>query len=204
MQETLRAELRSELGESEDGQLVNSLPYLDAFTSEVFRTHPGVAELNRDVSNCLLRSFFELCFHLPCSQVHIDDTLPLTHPILTASGEFVDRIFVAKGTVIRIPVVAINNSEFLWGKDTDKFDPKRWLEPNRDEGGRWTEIQGYKNLLTFGSGPRMCVGKNFAINEIKVRICLSISPSLLQWRRRSSFPSWALGRPVRFSTPLQL
>ena len=49
MQETLRAELRSALGEKEGGQLVNSLPYLDAFVSEVFRRHPSVTELTREV-----------------------------------------------------------------------------------------------------------------------------------------------------------
>jgi len=41
VQETLCAELHSALGGMEDsayGQLVNSLPYLDAFTSEVLRT----------------------------------------------------------------------------------------------------------------------------------------------------------------------
>ena len=101
----------------------------------------------------------------------MDDILPLTHSILTASGELVDSIFIAKGTLIRIPIVGINRSEVLWGKGADKFNPKRWLNPNHDE-GRWTEIQGYKHLLTFGNGPRTCVGKNFAINEIKVRIAL--------------------------------
>ena len=103
-------------------------------------------------------------------QVNADDTLPLTHPVPTASGELVDSIFVAKGTTIRIPIVAINISEELWGNDAGKFDPKRWLV-NEGEGGtrRSAEIQGYKNLLTFGNGPRMCLGRNFAVTEIKVR-----------------------------------
>ena len=112
---------------------------------------------------------FEPSPHLLFSQAIVDDILPLTHPVLTASGELVDSIFVAKGTLIRIPIVGINRSEALWGQDADKFNPKRWLTPSHDN-GRWTEIQGYKHLLTFGNGPRMCVGKNFAISEIKVSV----------------------------------
>ena len=49
VQETLRTELRSALGESEDGHVVNSLPYLDAFASEVFRIHPALLETTREV-----------------------------------------------------------------------------------------------------------------------------------------------------------
>jgi len=90
----------------------------------------------------------------------------------------VDNIFVAQGTLICIPIAAINMSEELWGSDTHKFDRKRWLDSKHDEGGggrRWTEIPGYKHMLTFGYGPRMCLGRNFALTEIKVR-GFSISP----------------------------
>ena len=55
VQDTLRAELRSGLDVTDDsvyGQRVNVLPYLDAFTSEVLRTHPGVSELTREVCDC--------------------------------------------------------------------------------------------------------------------------------------------------------
>ena len=55
VQDTLRAELQSGLGATDDpgySQRLNALSYLDAFTSEVLRTHPGVAELTREV--CVL------------------------------------------------------------------------------------------------------------------------------------------------------
>ena len=146
-----------------------------------------MAELTREARSLSLVQPFESFIHLLFPQVNADDTLRLTHPILTASGELVDRIFVAKGTLIRIPIVGINRSEALWGTDADKFDPNRWLDSNH-EGGRWTEIQGYKHLLTFGNGPRMCVGRNFAINEIKVG-SLSRLPGLFPLV--FIIPSWA-------------
>ena len=174
MQETLRAGLRSAVGEEEGGQLVNSLPYLDAFMSELLRTHPSVPELTREVCSCDLYDLFESSLHLLFPQVNVNDTLPLTHPVHTASGELVDSIFVAKGTIIRIPTEGVNRSEVLWGGDADKFDPKRWLDSNHDKRGRWTEIEGYKHLLTFGNGPRKCVGRNFAISEMKVTVSLNL------------------------------
>ena len=105
-----------------------------------------------------------------------DDTIPLAHPVRDASGKFVDRIFVAKGTSVRVPVAGVNRSEALWGADAGTFDPGRWLVSDDDESksgmDRKEEVQGYRHLLTFAHGPKTCLGKNFALLELKV--CLSL------------------------------
>jgi len=109
-----------------------------------------------------------------CSfQAMEDDTIPLAHPVRDASERFVDRIFVAKGTSLRIPLVGVNRSEALWGADAGTFNPARWLVYNESESssGRKEDVQGYGHLLTFAHGPKTCLGKNFAILELKV--CLS-------------------------------
>ena len=88
-----------------------------------------------------------------------------------------DSIFVAKGTTLRIPIAGVNRSDSLWGEDGDKFDPNRWLSSGSGEAvaeggvtvGRAAEIPGYKHLLTFSNGPRTCLGRNFALVELKVR-----------------------------------
>ena len=144
-------------------------------------------------------TLFRTSFHLPWWQVNEDDILPLTQPVRTASGELVDSIFVAKGSLVRIPIIGINMSEELWGSDAGKFDPKRWMGLNLDEGGgghRSTEIQGYKHLLTFINGSRMCLGRNFAVTEIKVRV--SGSHGLCSFIILIVNP----GRPLCFSMPL--
>ena len=107
-----------------------------------------------------------------------DDIIPLTHPIRTASGILVDKIFVAKGTFVRIPIAGVNKSEALWGPDAAKFDPGRWLVSDGESKsaiGRKEEVKGYRHLLTFGNGPRTCPGKNFALLEVKVRRVLFVS-----------------------------
>ena len=134
---------------------MNALPYLNAFTFKLLRVCSTFTELTREVSTHVLHSLLKL-FHLPCLQVNVDDTLPLTQLVHTASGELVNSIFVMKGTLVHIPVIAINMSEELWESDAGKFDPKWWLVNGGHKSG---EIQGYKHLLTFGNGPRSCNGE---------------------------------------------
>ena len=114
-------------------------------------------------------------------KAHEDDVVPLSHPILAASGELVDSIFVARGTALRIPIAGVNRSEALWGEGANEFDPTRWLRSGSEDAivedgvskdpvvGRAAEIHGYKHLLTFANGPRACLGRGFALVEFKVR-----------------------------------
>jgi cytochrome P450 len=83
-------------------------------------------------------------------------------------GQLVDNIFVTKGTVVYIPILAINRMESLWGKSAKDFVPNRWLDDSISR-EKASEIQGYRHLLTFGGGPRACIGRTFALTEIKVR-----------------------------------
>lgn len=128
-------------------QLMNDLPYLDAFTCELLRLHSPSPQTTREANE--------------------DNMIPLTDPIRTASGTIIDSLFVTKGTVIRIPFAGVNMSEALWGLDAGTFDPGRWLVSGDDGRGRREEVKGYRNLLTFGHGPRMCPAKNFVVTELK-------------------------------------
>lgn len=90
--------------------------------------------------------------------------------IRTTSGGFTDIIFVPKSIIIRIPVVGVHRSEALRGADAAQFNPKQWLNKLDDTAGaRSAEIKGYRHLLMFGYGPRICLGRNFAVTEIKAR-----------------------------------
>ena len=145
------------------------LPYLDAFTSEVLRLHSPFIALTRVVSSVLLGPSLHF---VTITQANEDDIIPLTHPIQTASGEMTDHVFVSKGTLIRLPITAVNTSRMLWGDDAREFKPQRWLDDRMSEGGqrvRATEIEGYRHLLTFGGyGPRTCPGRQFSVVQFKV------------------------------------
>ncbi|KAJ7489394.1 cytochrome P450 [Mycena latifolia] len=127
-------------------ELTNGLPFLDAFTCEIFRLYPPLAEISRMAAE--------------------DDVLPLSAPIETATGELVDTIFVSKGTAVTMPIQCMNRSVAFWGPDAKVFNPARWLDETVDQ-HRAQELQGYRHILTFADGPRMCLGKGFALAEFK-------------------------------------
>jgi len=94
------------------------------------------------------------------------------------NGETTDRVRIAKGEVVSVGIKCMNRSEAIWGKDAKQFKPERWLAEKQGEKGgsvvtdkglsdRAREIQGYHHLLTFVDGPRMCLGRAFAVAEFK-------------------------------------
>ena len=72
------------------------------------------------------------------------------------------------------PIVFTNRNEKFWGLNAKSFVPERWLEENPKMPG---DIQGHRHLLTFSDGPRICLGRGFALAEFKV--CVSPFDSFL-------------------------
>jgi len=158
IQETLRAELREYLAEGERptyDQLTKDLKYLDAFISEILRFHPPEMQATRVAVE--------------------DDVIPLSEPIRTASGAVIDRLFLKKGTVVRIPFAGVNISEALWGPNAGTFEPGRWMVSEDHNKGRREEVPGYRSLLTFGAGPRLCPGRDLAVLEVKALLSVLVS-----------------------------
>ncbi|KAI6040777.1 cytochrome P450 [Pisolithus marmoratus] len=161
IQTKLRQELLSFGREPSYDQLINNLPYLDAILQETLRLHPSVPELVR--------------------QADEDDVIPLSEPVRTKSGEVVDSIAVERGTVFAIPVSCLNQAEAIWGPDARVFRPERWLEADGIT-KKAQELKGHRHLLTFGDGPRTCLGKLFAVVEIKTVLWVVIKNFVLEMR----------------------
>ncbi|KAJ7039405.1 cytochrome P450 [Mycena alexandri] len=134
-------------------QLNSSLPYLDSVVLETLRLHPPLSETTR--------------------QAAVDDIIPVSEPITTASGEVVDSIVVRKGTIVTVPIRYMNQSEVFWGPNSREFEPERWLTL-ADDPLRAKEIQGHRHLITFLDGPRTCLGKSFALAEFKAVLSVLI------------------------------
>ena len=62
-----------------------------------------------------------------------------------------------------MPLGALNRLPELWGSDAGAFFPDRWLDRGISDELRAKEIQGYKHLLSFSDGPRICLGRHFAL-----------------------------------------
>ncbi|KAJ7701255.1 hypothetical protein B0H17DRAFT_924748, partial [Mycena rosella] len=52
----------------------------------------------------------------------------------------------------------------LWGPDAKEFKPERWLNEITVR-----KFQGHRHLLSFHDGPRICLGRSFALAEFKER-----------------------------------
>jgi cytochrome P450 len=79
----------------------------------------------------------------------------------------VTSITIAAGTSVNIPISSINRSSTFWGPDANEWKPERWLNDLQGVPAGAKELPGYHHILTFSEGPRMCLGKGFAVTEIK-------------------------------------
>jgi len=125
-------------------------PYLDAVVKESLRLHPPLGETSRIAG--------------------IDDVIPFSRPVTTASGETVNSIAVGAGQAVTIPIAALNRSTIVWGADALEFKPERWLDAEAGIPKLAKDMQGFHHILTFIDGPRTCLGRGFAMTEIKAVI----------------------------------
>ncbi|OHE95127.1 hypothetical protein CORC01_09514 [Colletotrichum orchidophilum] len=112
------------------------LPYLDAVVKEAFRLHPAVGLLLERV--------------VPEEGLQLPDG-PLLPP----------------GTVVGVNPWVIHRHP-LFGENLESFTPERWLQRSdeSDENFKIRKSLMHSASLTFGAGPRTCIGKNISLLEI--------------------------------------
>ncbi|KAK9191558.1 hypothetical protein WN943_020171 [Citrus x changshan-huyou] len=79
-----------------------------------------------------------------------------------------------------IPILAIHHDPQIWGEDVDLFKPERFAE-----GVAKASNNTPAAFLPFSSGPRICVGLNFAATEAKIALSM-----ILQRYRFNLSPSY--------------
>jgi cytochrome P450 len=99
-------------------------------------------------------------------------------------------VAIQKGETVSVPIACINRAEAVWGPDAKEFRPERWLEVVSDEkekekgkkggiqwgkpGDAYIQVSGYRHLLTFSDGQRACLGRGFALAELKAVLAVLI------------------------------
>ncbi|OWZ09938.1 Unspecific monooxygenase [Phytophthora megakarya] len=75
-----------------------------------------------------------------------------------------DGTFVKRNSLIVLATYAMARIPEVWGPDAAEFRPERWLDPAT---GKLIAVSSYK-FPSFNAGPRMCLGMNLAMLEMKL------------------------------------
>ncbi|OEL32287.1 Alkane hydroxylase MAH1 [Dichanthelium oligosanthes] len=73
---------------------------------------------------------------------------------------------VRAGDTVLISLYAMARMEPVWGDDCQEYRPERWLS---DDGSKLQYVPSHK-FLTFSSGPRMCLGKDIGVMQLKTAV----------------------------------
>jgi cytochrome P450 len=65
---------------------------------------------------------------------------------------------------VQVPLHVIHTDEEYWGKDAKEWKPERFKD------GVTKACKHPLGYMPFGLGPRICIGQNFAMTEVKVTL----------------------------------
>ena len=104
-----------------------------------------------------------------------DEVIPLSRPLKLSGGRSITEIPISKGQNIWINLPGYNRLPSIFGENVHDFNIDRWLDNKLEELPGMVGL--YSNLITFGHGPRACIGERSP----------STTPSAL---RAYLFPGW--------------
>ena len=96
---------------------------------------------------------------------------PITAPHRVTEDDWYEGMFLPKGTICLPNTWHMNRDPETFGKNTDDFDPARYLDAN---GGMVPGIIGLKKEghFSYGFGARNCVGRHMADNSLFINIVI--------------------------------
>jgi cytochrome P450 len=137
--------------------------------------------------------FSPLFFSLQMSMI-LNETLRLYSPVTNLLRR-VDRevrlgkLILPANIIVFLPILALLYDPEIWGRDVHLFKPERFAD-----GVVKATNNNIAGFIPFGFGPRICVGQNFAANEVKVAL------SMILQRYRFTLSSTYAHHPIQLLT----
>ncbi|KAF1317233.1 Cytochrome p450, partial [Globisporangium splendens] len=82
-----------------------------------------------------------------------------------------DGSFIKKGQAVIISSYLLARMTHVWGADAKQFKPERWIDA---ETGKMISMTSFK-FPAFHAGPRLCLGMNLAMMEMKIIASMVLS-----------------------------
>ncbi|KAL0920959.1 hypothetical protein M5K25_007979 [Dendrobium thyrsiflorum] len=150
-------------------------------------THPDVEEKIINEINMLIRSEEEMSYEslkqLSYLEASLMESMRLYPPVAWdskhAEGDDVlpDGTKISKGDRIMYFPYGMGRTEEIWGKDWKEFRPERWVAAG---GGEVVRMSPYK-FPVFQAGPRVCLGKEMAMIQMKFMAATFLQRFELRW-----------------------
>ncbi|KAK4216798.1 putative cytochrome P450 [Rhypophila decipiens] len=158
----LVAEIDSVEGPLDFDTVNGKMPYLDAVVTEVNRLYPPG--------------------HASTRVINKEVRLESASSIKPSFGDLKERaipseVVLKPGMMVYLSFLHINRSEEYWGRDAAEFVPQRFIKKHKECNGGEERADGSEErklgtLMTYGYGPRNCVGYKFAVLAAKVYLIM--------------------------------
>jgi unspecific monooxygenase len=96
------------------------------------------------------------------------------------------EIHIPKGTYLGYNCYATNRDPASWGSDADEFRPQRWGDTIEAIQKEYRHRKSRAEFITFHGGRRACLGKKFALLEIKITLFILIRK--FRWELDPAWP----------------
>ncbi|PHT52906.1 CytochromeA1 [Capsicum baccatum] len=122
---------------------------------------------------CLNNLYLTIKLDIKVTMV-IQEVMRLYPPAAFVSREALEdtqigHIVVPRGVCLWTLIPTLHRDPDIWGRDANEFKPERF------ENGVSSACKLPQVYIPFGLGPRLCLGRNFAMVQLKVVISLIIS-----------------------------